>query len=413
MDLTARSRALAATRRPASMHPRERMVIDPNPRLRTLSAHTGADFEGQLLNRQRGEQLEGVEVVDAREAEPQRHAEQPGPRPVPAAPASGAAQEQAPLPPDPEPVPDQEPGQEPAAAPLVVAAPSDEVSKPRAKKAWKQQLQVSMGKPPFDYKFGDTTIQLQVHADGRLSCAVPGCAKPEFGSSAHTRGEKNAQKHAELHAKSRKVAAAADLGRRRRAASAGAPPPPSLSQTFIAPSRASVTPAAGSATPEAPVEDTLPWDQTFNAPGEMPTDDMPTGAPEVAPTTVRLLPAPHGDFSLPSLTLPAPMLAQTPTPNPMGARSTVPFMFKRLPGGLADRLALEATEAAKRAAAQVRQALAPRPAPERLERLPPSAPPFDWLGKLCSNLAPRLASRLLASKRVDSLGTSRCWLRPP
>jgi len=256
--------------------PPVRREIDPNPVLRTVCAHTGAEFEGQLLNRQRGEQLEGVEVVDARDAE-QGNVEQPGLCPVPAAPVGGAAQEQAPSPPDPRPVPDHEPDPEPAAAQrvLVVAAPSDDVSKPRAKKAWKEQLQESMGKPPFDYRFGDTTISLQVHADGQLCCAVPGCAKPEFGSSAHTRGEKNAQKHAELHAKSRK--AAADLSRR-RAAPAVARPPASFSQMRLAPRAPSVIPTAGS----APDEDDLPWEPTLD--GEIPTDEMPTEAP----TTVRL-----------------------------------------------------------------------------------------------------------------------------
>ena len=71
--------------------PPVRREIDPNPVLRTVCAHTGAEFEGQLLNRQRGEQLEGVEVVNARDAE-QGNVEQPGLCPVPAAPVGGAAQ---------------------------------------------------------------------------------------------------------------------------------------------------------------------------------------------------------------------------------------------------------------------------------------------------------------------------------
>ena len=135
-----------------------------------LNAHTGAGFEGHLLNRQRGEQLEGVEVVNAREAEPQCNAEQPGPRLVPAAPASGAAQEQAPQPPDLEPVP------EPAAAGrvLVVAATSDVVSTTAGKMAWKKLLLESAGKPPFDYRCGDTTIALQVHANGELQVHANG-----------------------------------------------------------------------------------------------------------------------------------------------------------------------------------------------------------------------------------------------
>ena len=90
----------------------------------------------------------------------------------------------------------------------------------------------------------------------------------------------------------------------------------------------------------------------------------------------------------------------------MDAPSTAPFMFARLPG-LVDRLAQEATEAAKHRVAELRLALAPRPAPERLERLerlPPKAPPFNWVRQLCGNIAPRLASQLLASKRVDSPG---------
>lgn len=179
--------------------PPRRCEVHPEPVMRTLNAHTGADLEGHLLNRQRGEQLEGVEVVNAREAEPQRNAEQPRPRPVPAAPASGAAQEQAPPPPDLELVP------EPAAAGrvLVVAATSDVVSTTAGKKAWKKLLLESAGKPPFDYRCGDTTIALQVHANGELCCAVRGCVKSAFGSSTHTRAEFSAQKHATLHAKSR------------------------------------------------------------------------------------------------------------------------------------------------------------------------------------------------------------------
>ena len=101
--------------------PPGRRELDPEPVMRTVSSHTGAEYEGHLLNRQRGEQLEGVEVVDAR-AEPQRNAEQLGLRPVPAAPANGAAQEQVPQPPDLDPEPDLEPEQEPAAARRVLVA---------------------------------------------------------------------------------------------------------------------------------------------------------------------------------------------------------------------------------------------------------------------------------------------------
>ena len=59
---------------------------------------------------------------------------------------------------------------------------------------------------------------------------------------------------------------------------------------------------------------------------------------------------------------------------------------------------------AKQKAAELRRALAPRPTPTRLARLPPEAPPFNWVQQLCGNLAPKLASRLLACKRVDSPG---------
>ena len=43
---------------------------------RVVSAHSGADFEGHLTNRQRGEHLDSVEVEDIREHPPsaqQRH----------------------------------------------------------------------------------------------------------------------------------------------------------------------------------------------------------------------------------------------------------------------------------------------------------------------------------------------------
>jgi hypothetical protein len=38
------------------------------PGLRVFRAHTGGDFEGDLVNRNRGEVLPGVDVVDARES---------------------------------------------------------------------------------------------------------------------------------------------------------------------------------------------------------------------------------------------------------------------------------------------------------------------------------------------------------
>ena len=73
-----------------------RREIDPDPVLRTVRAYTGAEFEGQLLNRGRGEQLEGVEVVNARDdsREPQRTVEQPGLRPVSATPPAADAHAQ-------------------------------------------------------------------------------------------------------------------------------------------------------------------------------------------------------------------------------------------------------------------------------------------------------------------------------
>ena len=48
----------------------------PSPVFRVVSAHSGADFEGHLTNRQRGEHLDSVEVEDSREHPPsaqQRH----------------------------------------------------------------------------------------------------------------------------------------------------------------------------------------------------------------------------------------------------------------------------------------------------------------------------------------------------
>ena len=152
------------------------------------------------------------------------NAELPPPRPVPAAPANGAAQEQVPQPPDLDPELDLEPEQEPAAAGrvLVVAATPAVMCTPAGKKAWKKHLLEAAGKQSFDYRCSDTTIALQVHANGELSCAVPGCVKAAFGISTTTRAEFSAQKHATLHAKLRKKAAAANPGRS-RAAPAGSP----------------------------------------------------------------------------------------------------------------------------------------------------------------------------------------------
>ena len=152
--------------------PPARWEPDADPVFRTVQAHTGAYFEGQLLNRQRGQQLEGVEVRRQREAVPPQHnIEQPALRPVAA--AGGAAQEQAPLPHDREPVPEQQPDQEPAAATrvLVVGASTEDVSKSHVKKAWKARLRELAGKPPFNYMLVNTTITLKVLADGQLSCA--------------------------------------------------------------------------------------------------------------------------------------------------------------------------------------------------------------------------------------------------
>ena len=73
-----------------------RREIDPDPVLRTLRAYTGAEFEGQLLNRGRGEQMEGVDIVNARDdsREPQHTVEQPGLRPVSATPPAADAHAQ-------------------------------------------------------------------------------------------------------------------------------------------------------------------------------------------------------------------------------------------------------------------------------------------------------------------------------
>ena len=152
------------------------------------------------------------------------NAELPPPRPVPAAPANGAAQEQVPQPPDLDPELDLEPEQEPAAAGrvLVVAATPAVMCTPAGKKAWKKHLLEAAGKQSFDYRCSDTTIALKVHENGQLSCAEPGCYKAAFGTSTHTRAEFSAQKHAALHAKLRKKAAAANPGRS-RAAPAGSP----------------------------------------------------------------------------------------------------------------------------------------------------------------------------------------------
>ena len=176
-------------------------------------------------------------VVDGREAvPPQRNIEQPALRPVAAA-GGGAAQEQAPLPHDREPVPGQQPDQQPAAATrvLVVGASSEDVSKAAVKQAWKARLRESAGKPPFNYKLADTTIALRVLANGQLSCAELGCAQPDFGISVHTRGERNAHKHVELHIKWRKqeAAASAAAATRRSAAPAGPSQQSSLRQMLV------------------------------------------------------------------------------------------------------------------------------------------------------------------------------------
>ena len=80
-----------------------RREIDPDPVLRTVRTYTGAEFEGQLLNRGRGEQMEGVDIVNARDdsREPQRTVEQPGLRPVSATPPAAGAHAQGSAPPVP------------------------------------------------------------------------------------------------------------------------------------------------------------------------------------------------------------------------------------------------------------------------------------------------------------------------
>ena len=185
---------------------------------------------------------------------PQHNIEQPALRPVAA--AGGAAQEQAPLPHDREPVPEQQPDQEPAAATrvLVVGASTEDVSKSHVKKAWKARLRELAGKPPFNYMLVNTTITLKVLADGQLSCAELGCAQPDFGRSVHTRGERNAHKHVELHTKLRKqeAATAAAAATRRSAAPAGPSQQSSLRQMLLAAPR-------GRSTPPLPQAQPLPY----------------------------------------------------------------------------------------------------------------------------------------------------------
>ena len=60
----------------AMAEPPNRGDARPSPVFRVVSAHSGADFEGHLTNRQRGEHLDSVEVEDTREHPPsaqQRH----------------------------------------------------------------------------------------------------------------------------------------------------------------------------------------------------------------------------------------------------------------------------------------------------------------------------------------------------
>ena len=54
----------------AMAEPPNRGDARPAPVFRVVSAHSGADFEGHLTNRQRGEHLDSVEVEDTREHPP-------------------------------------------------------------------------------------------------------------------------------------------------------------------------------------------------------------------------------------------------------------------------------------------------------------------------------------------------------
>ena len=65
-----------AARFTAMAEPPNRGDARPSPVFRVVSAHSGADLEGHLTNRQRGEHLDDVEVEDTREHPPsaqQRH----------------------------------------------------------------------------------------------------------------------------------------------------------------------------------------------------------------------------------------------------------------------------------------------------------------------------------------------------
>ena len=97
------------------------------------------------------------------------------------------------------PAPDAASGAVPAesARLCVIGVDPDEVSNKKHKKAWKGLLEKQKNEPPFDYSHDGITISLQVKDCGTLSCCIRGCPSRDFGETHYTRGERNAQKHAE------------------------------------------------------------------------------------------------------------------------------------------------------------------------------------------------------------------------
>ena len=341
------------------------MADDLGARMRTLSAHSGAAFEAGSVGRPRGEEPPlghplpaplGTDGDERRDAGRERmrnpaggEGGEAGAGAEGAAQASGSAARALPT----------QPEQERQQARVVVdGAPADDVSKDRHKKAWKVVLADQKGEPLFDYKHAGFTIQLKVSDDEKLDCVTKGCPKPGFGHTKYTRGESNVQKHIDtVHVRLAQDAAAA-----KPALSMFLAKEARLKQVVLAPARSTAAPPPQPSTPTpaaaaaSPVSDETPGDDLGDA-----------GNAEVQP----------------------------PLPSP--------FMFQRLLS-LDERLAQEAKgEAARLQEDARRRALAPRPLPATLERLPASQTKFDWLAALHARIAPPLAAALsdVTSERDD------------
>jgi len=70
----------------------------------------------------------------------------------------------------------------------------------RRKTFWNEMLAEHKGGQPFEIEYDGVTIQIQMLADGVVTCAMT-CCKPRFGETPTTRSEFSAKKHCMMHGK--------------------------------------------------------------------------------------------------------------------------------------------------------------------------------------------------------------------